>query len=178
MKKLFFILLFAAFSFPIFAQQNMEGTTLNRGKIFTADEKIIDGQYIVFTKDSVEYYLENSRDRNVIGLNQVTEVQKYDGHYGNTGLWIGGIAGIGIGVAVALGTKETKTTGFIEETTIQTWPIYVFAAVGSLAGYLIGSAVEDWDTVYEKEIYGQLKNIYLEQNQFGGISLSYHFNLK
>ena len=177
MKKLIVIILVIVFSIPILGQQNMEGETVSRGKIFTTDSQVIEGQYIVFSKDSVEYYLKNSKNRNVLNLNQVTEVQQYDGHYGNTGMWIGGIAGCGIGVVVALGTKETTRTGFIEETTIQTWPIYVFTAAGTLVGYLIGSASEDWDTVYSNEISALLKNMYVKQNKFGGMSLSYtvHF---
>lgn len=176
MKKVFLILSVLLLSIPVFGQTNMDGTTVSRGKIYTTDADVIEGQYIVFSEDSVEYYLKGSKKRNILNLNQVTEVQQYDGHYGNTGIWIGGFAGAGIGVVVALGTKETKRTGFIEETTIQTWPIYVFTAAGTLAGYLIGSAVEDWDTVYSSEISALLKNMYVKQNKFGGLSVSYSVN--
>ena len=177
MQKLILSFLLIVFSIPLFAQQNMDGQTVSRGKIFTTDSEVIEGQYIVFSKDSIEYYLKDSKIRNVLNLNQVTEVQKYDGHYGNTGIWIGGIAGCGIGVVVALGTEETTRTGMFEETTIQTWPIYVFTAAGTLIGYVIGSASEDWDTVYSNEMSSLLKNMYVKQNKYGGMSLSYtvHF---
>jgi len=177
MRKLFLILLVLSFSIPIFGQQYQDGTTISRGKIFTTDAEVIEGQYMVFSKDSIEYYLKNSKDRNVLNLNQVTEVQEYNGHFGNTGIWIGGLGGCAIGVVVALGTKETERTnfgsGYIEETKIQIWPIYVFSAAGALIGYVIGSASEDWDTVYSNEMSALLKNMYVKQNKFGGMSLSY-----
>ena len=159
MRKGTIILLVIAFFAPLFAQQNMEGTALNRGKIFTTDNQVIDGQYLVFSKDSLEYYKENSQARNVLHLSQVNEVQQYNGNYGTAGMWVGGLVGVGVGVAVALGTKETKSSGFIEETTIQTWPIYVFTIVGTLAGYFIGS-----------------KNINLGTTARGGVAVSYRLN--
>lgn len=173
MKKMLFILIMCSFCFPIFGQTNVEGLTVSKGKISTINSEVIEGQYIVFSSDSVEYYLKNSKVRNVLNLDQVTKVQQYDGHYGNTGMWIGGIAGCGLGVMVALETKETTRTGYIEETTIQTWPIYVFTAAGTLLGYLIGSASEDWDTVYSSDMSALLKNIYVKQNKVGNISLGY-----
>ncbi len=176
MRKGTIILLVIAFFAPVFAQQNMEGTAINQGKIFTTDNQVIDGQYLVFSKDSLEYYKENSEVRNVLHLRQVNEVQKYDGNYGTAGMWIGGIAGGAIGVAVALGTKETKRTGFFEETTIQTWPIYVFTIVGTLGGYLIGSSMESWDTVYSNDTSSLLKNINLGTTAKGGIAVSYRLN--
>ncbi len=169
------LFLFAVFiCFPVFGQQNLDGRSVNRGKIFTTDSQIIEGEYIVFSKDSIEYYPEESQDRKVLGLNQVTEVSEYDGHYGNTGIWLGGLAGCGIGVAVALGTKETETTGFIQTTTIQTWPIYLFTALGTLVGYALGSASEDWDTVYSNNNAAILKNIYGKQNKRKGMMVSYN----
>ena len=176
MKNLILILLVFVFCIPLFGQY-MEGKTVNRGKIFTTDNNMIEAQYIVFSQDSLEYYMKNSKIRNVLNLNEVKEVQQYDGHYGNTGIWIGGLAGCGIGVVVALGTEETTRTGFIEETTIQTWPIYLFTGVGTLLGYLIGSASEDWDTVYSNEMSVLLKDFYVKNNKLGGMSVSYtvHF---
>lgn len=177
MKKIILIFLVCTFSIPTFGQKNLEGKTVSKGKIFTTDSRVIEGQYLVFSKDSVEYYLKNSKDRNVLDLSQVSKVQRYNGHHGNTGMWIGGIAGCGIGVVVALDTKETTRTGYIEETTIQTWPIYVFTAAGTLVGYLVGSASEDWETVYSNDMSALLKDFYVKQNKFGGISLAYtlHF---
>ncbi len=174
MKKIYLFLLTVLFCFPVFGQQNLDGRSVNRGKIYTTDYETIDGQYIVFSKDSLEYYLEQSQNRKVLGLNQITEVTEYNGHYGNTGIWIGAIAGAGIGLAVALGTEETETTGFIQTTTIQTWPIYLFTALGSLVGYALGSTSEDWDTVYSNNNAAILKNIYVKQNKRRGMMVSYN----
>jgi hypothetical protein len=176
MKKFFLFFLVLFFSFQVFAQQGTDGQTVERGKIFITDSQVIEGQYIVLSEDSVEYYMKNIKERKILNLNEVNEIQSYNGHYGNTGIWIGGIGGGAIGVVVALGTKETKRTGFIEETTIQTWPIYVFTAVGTLVGYVIGSSVEDWETVYSKDVSAILKNVYVNQNEFGGMSLTYTFH--
>ena len=173
MRNLFLLsIIVVLFSFPVLSQQGIEGTSVNQGNIYTTDSEVIEGQYIVFSKDSVEYYLENSQTRYSLGLNQVTEVLEYDGNYANTGVWIGGLVGVGIGVAVALGTEEEETSGFITTTTIQTWPIYVFTAVGTLAGWLIGSQIEDWETVYSKST-ALLNNFNLKQNKSGGLALSY-----
>lgn len=176
MRKNILIFFVIAFIIPAFAQQNLDGTAVNRGKIFTNDNQIINGQYLVFSKDSLEYYKENSQVRYVLPLKQINKVDKYDGNYGTTGMWIGGIAGVGIGVAVALGTKETKTTGYIQETTIQTWPIYVFAVVGTLGGYFIGSSIDSWDTIYSKDTSYLLKHINIGTTIHGGFAVSYHLN--
>ena len=176
MRKVIVVIFVAICFVPTFAQQNMDGTAVNRGRIFTSDGQMFDGQYLVFSKDSLEYYKENSQTRNVLNLGNVDKVLKYDGNYGTTGMWIGGIAGVGIGVAVALGTKETKTTGYIQETTIQTWPIYVFAIVGTLGGYLIGSSIDSWDTIYSKDTSYLLKHINIGTTSHGGFAVSYHLN--
>jgi hypothetical protein len=161
---------------PIFGQQNMEGTAVNRGKIFTADNQILEGQYIVFSKDSLEYYKENSQVRNVLHLGQINEVQQYNCNYGTTGMWLGGAVGITLGGVVALGTKETKRTDFLGETTIQTWPIYIFTLVGTLGGYLIGASIESWDTIYSKDDASILRNINIGTTTRGGVTVSYHLN--
>jgi len=172
MKKLLLILFVVVFSFPVLGQQAFEGTSLNRGNIYTTDSEMIEGQYIVFLKDSIEFYLENSQTRYVLGLNQVTEVQKYDGDYGTTGLWIGGLGGAAIGVAVAMATEETTRSGNIQTTTIQLWPVYLIGAVGSLVGYFIGSGIEDWETVYSSST-AFLKNFNIKQNKYTGLAVSY-----
>jgi hypothetical protein len=172
MKKMLLVLFVVTFIFPVFGQQYLEGTSVNRGNIFTTDSKVIEGQYIVFSKDSIEYYLENSQDRYVLPLDQVNEVLEYDGNYSNTGIWIGGIAGAAIGTAIAIGSEETTTTAFYTETTIQLWPILVFTAVGTLAGWLIGSQVDGWNTVYSKSA-AFLKSFNIKQNNHSGLDVSY-----
>ncbi len=179
MRKMFMIFIAFALSFPLLGQQSYEGKSVGRGKIFLTDSDMIEGQYLVFSNDSLEYYVKGSQSRNVVGLNHVTKVLEYDGNYGNTGMWIGGIAGGGIGLAVALGTKETttKNSGYMvmEETKIQTWPIYVFTAAGTLVGYLIGSASEDWNTVYDNST-AFLKNFDVKPYNQDGWLLSYNVN--
>jgi len=172
MKKLLLVLFVFVFSFPVLGQQGIAGTSVNQGNIYTTDSKVIEGQYIVFSKDSIEYYLENSQDRYVLPLDQVNEVLEYDGNYSNTGIWIGAFAGAAIGTAVALGTEETSTSGYVTTTTIQLWPILVFTAVGTLAGWLIGSQVDGWNTVYSKST-SFLKNFNIKQNNHSGLDVSY-----
>jgi predicted outer membrane lipoprotein len=171
MKKLL-ILFIVAFSLPVLGQQSFEGKSVNRGNIITTDSEIIEGQYIVFLKDSIEFYLENSQTRYVLGLNRVSEVLEYDGNYGTTGWILGGLGGCAIGVVVALGTEETENSGYIQTTTIQTWPIYLFALIGGVAGWLVGNGIEDWNTVYSKST-AFLKNINIRQNNSGGLTVSY-----
>ncbi len=172
MKKILLILFVVVFSFTVFGQQGFEGKSVNRGNIYTTDSDMIEGQYIVFSKDSIEFYLENSQTRYVLGLNQVTEVLEYDGNYGNTGIWVGSFVGAGIGLAVALASEETETSGFGTTTTIQIWPIFVFGAVGTLIGYFIGQGIEDWNTVYSKST-AFLKNFNIKQNKHSGLDLFY-----
>jgi prolyl-tRNA synthetase len=165
----------------VFVHAQDEDQAIQKGKIIISDSTIIDAQFIVIGQDSVKYYENDSKVRKVAALNQVMEIQKYDGNYGNTGMWIGGFAGIGIGVAIALGTKETDRTsmgyGYIEETTIQTWPIYVMTALGTLLGYVIGSTAEDWETVYSNNS-SFYKNIDMRvDNNMRGFILSYRIKL-
>ena len=172
MKYLISITMVLACSTIVFSQQNLEGRSVGRGMIYTTDQDTIEGQYIVFSKDSLEYYLRNSQTRYALGLNQVTEVQEYNGNYGNTGLWIGGIGGALIGVVVALGTKETKSNLFYKETTIQTWPIYVIGGLSTILGYVIGITIEDWNTIYSRSL-ALLKNVNIKQNKYNGLAVSY-----
>jgi len=175
MKKIVIVLLVLFSQYQILGQEIEDGTVVSKGKIYTMDSEVIDGQYIVFSDDSLEYYLSNSEQRHVMSLDEVKEVSKYGGHYGNTGMWVGTIGGAIIGVVVALGTEETETSGFVQTTTIQTWPIYVFTLVGGLAGMLIGQSAEDWETVYSNKI-SFLENININSNQFGThISYRIHF---
>lgn len=168
MKKILLILFVVVFSFPVFSQQSFDGKSVNHGIIHTTDPDTIEAQYIVFSKDSMEFYLENSQTRYVLGLDQVNEVLEYDGNYGSTGTWIGGIAGTGIGLVIALGNVEEGTDQGFETT----WPIYVFGAVGALAGWFIGSEIEDWKTVYSKST-AFLKNFNIKQNNHSGLDVSY-----
>ncbi|NTW88618.1 MAG: hypothetical protein HGB26_05745 [Desulfobulbaceae bacterium] len=178
MKKIFLILFVSVFCSPVFGQQeSTENKAISRGKIFTTDSQVIEGQYIVISKDSIEYYVKNSQVRNALNLNQATKVLEYRGNYGSTGGWIGFGVGLGVGIAVAVGSAETKTSAYVEETTIQTWPIYVFPLVGGLVGYLIGKGVDDWGTVYSsknKSTTAFLKNIDIKQNSFRGVAVSYN----
>ena len=174
MNKLLLILLITAFSYPVFCQQDLEGRSIDKGMIYTANSDTIEGQYIVFLKDSVEYYKEGYQTRYTLPLNDVNEVQEYNGNYGNTGIWLGAIGGAVIGVVAALGTKETETTGYIQTTTIQTWPIYLCTGLGTLLGYVIGINVEDWNTVYSKST-AFLKNLNIKQNKITGTTVSVKF---
>jgi RNase P/RNase MRP subunit p29 len=127
---------------------------VNRGRIFTIDSKVIEGQYIVIGKDSVEYYVKGSGFRRIIGLNQVSEIQEYHGDHGLTGSIIGTAVGCVVGLAYSLSNPEKGTIGYgmfeVEVDTYPEWPIYVFGIPAGLMGYAIGVSSEDWDTVYEK----------------------------
>jgi len=151
MKSYIVMLLVVFIAIPVLGQSQVnEDKAVNVGRIITTDSKMINGQYLVIGKDSVEFYEKGNPNRFAIPLDQVDQIQEYKGNWANTGMWIGGLVGCGIGVAVALGTKETTTTGYIRETTIQTWPIYLIGLGGTLIGYLIGRSAEDYDTVYSK----------------------------
>ena len=166
-NKLLLILLISVLSYPVFSQQDLEGRSIDKGFIYTADSDTIEGQYIVFMKDSIEYYLENYQTRYTIPLKDVNEVLEYDGNYGNTGIWLGAIGGAVVGVVAALGTKETETSGYIH-----TWPIYLCTGLGTLLGYVIGMSIDDWNTVYSKSM-SFLKNLNIKQNKLTGTSVSY-----
>lgn len=174
--KLFFLFVMV-FSFQLFAQESYEGMTVGRGKIYLPDSKVIEGQYLVFKEDSLEYYIEKSKQRYILNLQDVSMVKEYGGHNGDSGVLWGGILGTSIGVVVALGTKKTERDGFIETTTIQTWPIYLFGAGGALLGYLIGKSSENWKTVYKNDTAISHEFNIQQTTHFDGLSLSYtvHF---
>ena len=172
MKIMLLILIVITFNFQIFAQKDLDGTTVRAGVIKTKDSDIINTRLIVFSKDSIEYYLTNSNELNVISLNKVSEVLVYDGNYSTTGIWIGGLVGLGAGVAAAFAMEETATSGYVVTTTVPLWPVSIFPLVGAAIGYAIGKNIEDWDVVY-KDSAMLLKNLDIKQNNLTGLVVSY-----
>jgi hypothetical protein len=180
MKNAILFLLSVSLSIPLFGQSNQafENRAINRGRISTTDSAVIDAQHLVLSKDSVEYYVKESPDRYVMSLREVKLIEEYKGDRGTTGTWVGSLLGGGIGVAVALGTKDTKTTGFFQETRIQTWPIYVFTLAGGLIGYAVGSSAESWDPVYKSRSVAWHQKLELcMQPNIGGLCVTYRMNL-
>lgn len=176
--KIVYLFLFAIiFSLTVFGQQSYEGRTFSRGRIVTADSKIIEGQAMAISADSVELYVNNFQERLVLGLNQVNKIQEYNGNWSTTGTIAGCIIGCGIGVVVALGTEQTTTDGYIQTTTIQTWPIYLFTFGCGLVGYLIGAANESWATIYSKSTAFFKSFEFYENTRTGGLCLSYNLHL-
>ena len=163
-------------SFPVFSQQNLEGRSINRGKIYTTSADTVEGQYMVFMKDSIEYYLENNQTRHTIGLNQVSKVEEYNGNYGTTGIWVGTLVGAGIGLAITLGNESSSSNlpGIIsdEELTSNVLTILLSLGIGGGLGYLIGQAIEDWNTVYSSGS-AFLKNFHIKLNNHNGLAVSY-----
>lgn len=172
MKIMLLNLIIITFSFSVFAQQDLEGTTIRAGVIKTTESDTINTRLIVFSKDSIEYYLTNSNDLNVMPLNEVSEVLVYDGDYSTTGMWIGGVVGLGAGVITAIAMEETTTEGNVVTTTTPLWPGYLFTVLGAAIGYAIGKNIEDWDIVY-KESTMLLKNFDINQNNLTGLVVSY-----
>lgn len=127
---------------------------VNRGRIFITNSKVIDGQYIVIARDSVEYYVKGSQVRHIIGLNQVSTIQEYHGDHGLTGSIIGTAVGCVVGLAYSLSNPEKGTIDYglfeAEVDHYPEWPIYAFGIPAGLLGYAIGVSSEDWDTVYER----------------------------
>jgi len=167
MKKMLVILFVVVFSFPVLGQQAIEGTSINLGNIYTTDSDIIEGHNIVFVNDSIEFYLENSQTRHILGLDQVTEVLKYDGNYSSTGGYVGAIVGGIVSAAIYIAGGTTKRT------TSSQFYLSLLSAVGCVAaGALIGSLIEDWETVYSKST-AFLKNFNIKQNKLSGLAVSY-----
>lgn len=177
MKKLLLVLFVVVYSLTVFGQQELEGRAINRALIYTADSDSIEGQYIVFLKDSVEFYLENSQTRYALGLNQVTEVLEYKGNYGLTGSLIGTLAGAGIAFAITSGSDESSSSnlpGLIsdEELASDALTIGLSIAIGGALGYLIGQAIEDWETVYSRST-AFINNLNINLNNYRGLTVSY-----
>lgn len=155
MNKLIFILVWLFCLSYAFAQKDSTyERAFQKGMIITNDAKEIPAEDVLIQNDSVEYYEPNSSVLQKKDLNNISEIKKYTGNYAVTGSWIGGLGGVAVGVVVALGTKSTETnnTGYLVETktTIQTWPIYVFALAGTVIGYLVGKGISSWETVYNR----------------------------
>lgn len=167
MKTVAIIILAFFGSLTVLAQSRgaVGNKSFDRGRMAMTDSTVLDVRQVVLLKDSVEYYARGSFNRHAMSLSEVTLIEEYKGDHGTAGMWIGSLLGGGIGVAVALGTKDTKTTGMFQETTIQTWPIYVFTLAGGLIGYAIGSSAESWETVYKPSKLALFRQIDL---QFGG----------
>ncbi|MBI5471344.1 MAG: hypothetical protein HY961_03265 [Ignavibacteriae bacterium] len=150
MKKTTILFVALVIAVPLFGQTNRD-RAIDRGRIHVAGSQMIECQHLVLSGDTVEYYAKESSSRYALGLKSVNLIEEYRGNNGSTGSLVGALLGAGIGVAVALGTKETKTTGIFEETTIQTWPIYVGTLLGGVIGYAIGNSAESWEPIYSSE---------------------------
>lgn len=179
MKNLILIAVIVISALPLRAQtrQWSESKAISKGRIVTTDQEVIEGQHMVVSSDSVQYYVKASTIRYAMGLNEVNSIEEYQGDYGTTGTVVGALVGGGIGLAVALGSKETKSTRFFEETTIQTWPIYAFTLVGGLLGYAIGSNAESWGIVYDsRRAFFDPFQVHANAN-IGGVSITYRIKL-
>lgn len=172
MKLLLFIVCALACGTAAFAQQQNGDIHISRGKIFLNNGTFVDGQPIVITQDSVEFYSGNSTLRSSLDLIRVEKIQKYNGNWGTTGAWVGSILGVGVGIIAAAGTEETTTTGNIVRTRIQIWPVYVGAVIGGLVGLLIGKSSEDMKTVYSRPHHSD-RMIGIDGTTFGEVRASY-----
>jgi hypothetical protein len=171
MKIIFLSILTLLLSVASFGQHNYVGISVSRGIIYTTGSDQVECQGITILPDTVEYYEKNSLLRHVLALNRVNAIKKYNGNWSNTGSWIGGITGLGIGLAVAIGTVETHTDGYVQKTTMQVWPIYVIGLSGILIGHFIGEGTEDWKTVYNKNNAFR-QSIVINKNYFAGVTVS------
>lgn len=170
-------ILLGTISLPSLAQDtdHVEGKAINKGRIYVADTAVILGQHMVLTEDSVEYYVKESSARNFMSLEKVTRIEEYDGDYGFTGGVVGVLVGGGIGLAVSLGSEPEKSNlpGIVtDEQLVSALVIPLAVLGGGLIGYLIGQAIEDWNTVYSKNTTF-LRGFDIKGNNYGGLTLSY-----
>lgn len=179
MKTLVTFFMVVAFGGPVLSQviHGSTGKAINLGRIQASDGRTIDGQHMVITGDSVEYYVKGSSSRFALNLTEVKAIQEYRGNRGQKGIVIGSIAGAAVGIAVSLATIETNQSrfagGYIEETRIQLWPILVFTSLGSVMGYLVGKSSESWETVYSKNASSSHKLGLLPDPNLKGIAITY-----
>lgn len=131
-----------------------EFVSFRRIKILTADSEEIIGSYGIIRNDSLEYFEDGFFESKMLNLSQIQDISESKGNYARTGTWVGGIAGIVAGTLITISTIEesTQRSGRITTTEIkvQTWPIYVFSGIGSLLGYVIGAATDDWQSVFSE----------------------------
>ena len=137
-------------------QRNYEGRNFSKGRIILSATQSMNVFNIFISKDSIEYYEKDLVDRHTMGLDQIEKVQEPNGHWGVLGSVLGSIAGIAPGVALANAlTVTTRSDGYyITEVRTETplWPVYVCVMAGAGIGYLIGSNIQDWKTVYSKDM--------------------------
>lgn len=172
MKMMLLIIVVVVFSCAVFGQQYLEGTSVNQGNIYTTDSEVIEAQYIVFMKDSLEFYLKNSETRYSLGLNQVNEVLRYNGDYGMTGMWIG--SAVGATIMFVMIIESSSSSGLVTSDELVSdvlVPILIWLGC-SAVGYLIGNGIEDWETVYSKN-NAFLRNFNIKQNNHNGLAVSY-----
>ncbi|MBX2990100.1 MAG: hypothetical protein KF749_02920 [Bacteroidetes bacterium] len=178
MKEIAIFVLLVTMNQSSFGQGNerVEAKAINKGRIYTADNVLINGQHMVLTSDSVEYYVKDSPIRYAMSLSEVARMEEYSGDYGLTGGVVGALMGGGIGLAISLGSEPEKSNlpGLVTDEELTTALIIPLAVLGGgLVGYLIGQAIEDWSTVYSKSS-ALLRGLNIKRHHNGGLAVSYN----
>jgi hypothetical protein len=149
------LLVVSSTTFGQYAEVSHDAGALPLARIVLVDaqEQMAEGLFL--SGDSVFYRMQGSAIRVSRPLSEVRRIERPFGNYGLTGTWVGGLVGAGLGFALAWSGKETKNVqkgSFIyEETTVQTWPIYVGALAGALTGGAVGRSSMSWEKVYPPE---------------------------
>ncbi|MFA6457244.1 MAG: hypothetical protein WCW40_10525 [Bacteroidota bacterium] len=161
------------------SQQSTPDRSFEQGRVFIG-KKSTDVMNVNIHNGMVFYNLKNSDVVVRINLNDVNEIQEFIPNPSSAGKWIGGIAGFGIGVGMALSSAKTESDtkdmgGGVQlvetKKTISLWPIYTFSIVGYFIGMTIDAQAGDWVTVHQK---GISHNFDIDSDQqFHSIALRY-----
>jgi hypothetical protein len=153
-RTAFFTLFFILVSM-VYGQEPVPTNLFEKGKV-TIGTKSFEVEKLSITNGNVNYVDKNTSTNISIELGRVKEIKVFRPKSSSAGVWIGTIAGVGLGAGIAMGTKKTEssssTQGGVtmtqETTTISLWPVYVFGLVGSFVGLAIDSNAGDWETIY------------------------------
>ncbi|MCK6650723.1 MAG: hypothetical protein L6Q66_13790 [Bacteroidia bacterium] len=131
-----------------FAQDFKGNKYISKGKIILPDSVTIECNSITLFSDKVTFTNSETQQNSTLLLKDLVQIEQVTGNQATA--W-----SIGVGIAAALASIPLaiteKNNGFIKTTEINTVTVTLVTSLGSLLGYLIGSSIENTETVYSRD---------------------------
>jgi hypothetical protein len=140
-------------------------------QVTTREGMTIKGKNGILTKESISF-LTGSGQR-TYPISDVNLIQAKEGKAGKWALYSGGgCLGIGLIVSLTQGGKYNETSGETYDTGTLLAGSVIWAGIFAGAGAIVGSLVDNWEIVYNRNTSAVLKNFRFDlgTNQYAGLN--------